>query len=520
MEENHQEITSLFNSSDAQNSQVIIEMSSMEEDIIRKLYEASKIGCVQTLKTLIQDNPDLIHKALIYTSSITIETPLLHVSVFHGHLEFTQLLLDHNPQLAAEVDAFQRTPLHIACSNNGDMEIIRALLEKNTSACLVQDLSGLIPLHYAVISENIEMMELLIKARPQSVLMKLNNNNGKTVLHLCVEGNHLEGMKLLIAQTLLFDKDFLNAMDDEGNTILDLSLMLRRIEMVGYLLMIPEAKTRTNDIKEKLLESQKITKTRNRKTQRRESVSLSTKKRPIGRWKVWRKKLKYRGDWVQEVQGTMMLVATVIATVTFQGGVNPPGGVWQQDTPFIYSSITNTTKNGFSEWYKDFGLYEEYSYLRNNTSVLFPAGTGVMRFQQPLLCSLYLWVNTVSFLASMSVILMIVSRFPLKNRICSWLLTLDMCIAVVSLAIGYLLGVKMVNLLTFPEKEDFSNSDVFSLTVICWFGIVGLVCLWFITSILIWMVKTLCHSFTSKVKPHSFNVNSTRFSQYYSSTSN
>ncbi|KAA0051191.1 ankyrin repeat-containing protein [Cucumis melo var. makuwa] len=412
MEENHQEITSLFNSSDAQNSQVIIEMSSMEEDIIRKLYEASKIGCVQTLKTLIQDNPDLIHKALIYTSSITIETPLLHVSVFHGHLEFTQLLLDHNPQLAAEVDAFQRTPLHIAY------------------------LSGLIPLHYAVISENIEMMELLIKARPQSVLMKLNNNNGKTVLHLCVEGNHLEGMKLLIAQTLLFDKDFLNAMDDEGNTILDLSLMLRRIEMVGYLLMIPEAKTRTNDIKEKLPESQKITKTRNRKTQRRESVSLSTKKRPIGRWKVWRKKLKYRGDWVQEVQGTMMLVATVIATVTFQGGVNPPGGVWQQDTPFIYSSIINTTKNGLSEWYKDFGLYEEYSYLRNNTSVLFPAGTGVMRFQQPLLCSLYLWVNTVSFLASMSVILMIVSRFPLKNRICSWLLTLDMCIAVVSLAIG------------------------------------------------------------------------------------
>lgn len=124
--------------------------------------------------------------------------PLLHVSISHGHLEFTQLLLDHNPQLAAEVDAFQRTPLHIACSNNGDMKIIKALLEKNTStACLVQDLNGFIPLHYAVISENIEMMDLLIKTRPQSVLMKLKN--GQTVLHLCAEGNHLQGMKLLIA---------------------------------------------------------------------------------------------------------------------------------------------------------------------------------------------------------------------------------------------------------------------------------------------------------------------------------
>ncbi|XP_050939049.1 ankyrin repeat-containing protein BDA1-like isoform X2 [Cucumis melo] len=224
MEDNHQEITQLFNSSDAQNSQVIISMSIVEEDIT-KLYEASKIGCVQTLKTLIQQHPYLIQKALIYT----IETPLLHVSVSHGHLEFTQLLLDHNPQLAAEVDVFRRTPLHIACAN-GDIEIVRALLEKNTSACLVEDRNGFIPLHYAATSGNIEMMELLINARPQSVLMKLNN--GKTVLHLCVEGNHLEGLKLLIALTLLFE-DFLNTVDDVGNTILDLSLMLQRIEVHG-----------------------------------------------------------------------------------------------------------------------------------------------------------------------------------------------------------------------------------------------------------------------------------------------
>uniref|UniRef100_A0A9I9E979 Ankyrin repeat-containing protein n=1 Tax=Cucumis melo TaxID=3656 RepID=A0A9I9E979_CUCME len=63
------------------------------------------------------------------------------------------------------------------------MEIIRALLE-NASACLVQNVNDFIPLHYAVTSENIEMMELLIRAKPQSVLMKLNN--GRTVLHLCV----------------------------------------------------------------------------------------------------------------------------------------------------------------------------------------------------------------------------------------------------------------------------------------------------------------------------------------------
>ena len=305
--------------------------------------------------------------------------------------------------------------------------------------------------------------------------------------------------------------------------------------MVGYLLTIPEAKTRTNDTKEKILESQKITKARNRKTKRRELVSLCTKKKSIGLWKVWKKKLKYKGDWVQEVQGTMMLVATVIATVTFQGGVNPPGGVWQQDTPFVYSSFNDATKNCLNEFYMNFGLYDLFSY--SNTTVLFAAGTGVMKSQQPEVYSIYIWVNTVSFLASMTVILMIVSRFPLKNRICSWLLAFAMCIAVLSLAIGYLLGVKMVHLLNFPDGRIFAPYSIFSLTIICWLGVVGLVCLCFIARILIWMVKTLgvvglvflrlitriliwmvknlCHPFTSKIKSHSFNVNSTRFLRFF-----
>lgn len=471
------------------------------------------MGCVQTLKTLIQEDPYLIQKALIYTSSInTIETPLLHVSVSHGHLEFTRLLLDHNPQLAAEVDAFQRTPLHLACEN-GDMEMVGALLEKNTSACLVEDHNGFIPLHYAVMSGKIEMMKLLIEARPQSVLMKLSNN-GKTLLHLCVEGNHLEGMKLLTAQTLLFDKHFLNTLDDAGHTILDLSLMLRRIEMVGYLLRIPEVKTRTTSMRSiassnynpnESRESRiKMRNTRNLKRKRQESISLYTKKTTGRLWKVWRKKLKYKGDWVEEVQGTMMLVATVIATVTFQAGVDPPGGVWQENTEFNCWSFKNNNM-GFG-----LDLYYCDSLLSNNT-IIFPAGTAIMSYQQAEPYWIYVWMNTISFLASMSVILMIVSRFPLKNRICSWLFALAMCIAVVSLVVGYLLGVKMVNLLSFRDylKINDSYNKVFPLTIMCWLGVVGMVGLWQVAHFL----KSLFHIFTSKLKSHNFKVNSARFFQ-------
>ena len=43
--------------------------------------------------------------------------------------------------------------------------------------------------------------------------------------------------------------------------------------------------------------------------------------------------LKYKGDWIEETHGAVMVVATVITTITFQPAISPPG-CWENKTPW------------------------------------------------------------------------------------------------------------------------------------------------------------------------------------------
>ena len=56
----------------------------------------------------------------------------------------------------------------------------------------------------------------------------------------------------------------------------------------------------------------------------RESAKLA---QPSKKRRNWLEYLKYKGDWIEETRGTLMLVATVITTITFQPAISPPGGV-------------------------------------------------------------------------------------------------------------------------------------------------------------------------------------------------
>lgn len=132
----------------------------------------------------------------------------------------------------------------------------------------------------------------------------------------------------------------------------------------------------------------------------------------------WSKYLQFQGNWIEETRGTLMLVATVIATMTFQSAISPPGGVWQENT--LTGGLNCTT----------YGLCE--------------AGTAVLAYAWPHEFIKFMTYNTISFFWSLGVVLLLISGFPLKNKVMMWVLTFAMTVAVTFMALTYVFAQGLV----------------------------------------------------------------------------
>ncbi|KAF5442135.1 hypothetical protein F2P56_037049 [Juglans regia] len=413
------------------------------EDYTVALYEASLDGSVSTLDTLMQRDRLILHK--ISLTSFT-ETPL-HIAALLGHLQFTNALLKRKPQLVEKVDSSGRTALHLACAE-GHTQVVKALLLANMDMCFVSDQEERIPLHLAAMRGHVEVIKELLIAHPGSISRV--NLYGDNVLHLCVRYNCLDALKLFVES--VNDKDFVNSKDNDGNSILHLAVMLGQTKTIEYLLSMPELKRKANaknrignmtalDVSKtchrdfKYLKIQDILKAAGVRRSKdlnspllpalhdeeAQSAQPIIEEQPaLSRFRKWWryfnlcrwfKHLQSRDNWIDETRGTLMLVATVIATVTFEAGLNPPGGVWQDDT-------------------------------NNGTTVT--AGTSICqsRYQH---YQWFLFFNTTAFVAALSVLLVIVSGFPQRIKFFIWFLTLTMLIAIYTLAATYFNGLCLVN---------------------------------------------------------------------------
>ncbi|KAJ8756028.1 hypothetical protein K2173_024574 [Erythroxylum novogranatense] len=443
----------------------------IEGENTEKLFEASLRGCVSTLDMLLKRDPLILGR--ISLSSFT-ETPL-HIASLLGHLDFTVALLDHKPDLSAVLNSQGQAPLHLA-SAEGYTMIVKALLRVKARVCLVPDQLGRIPLHLAAMRGRVEVIRELVDACPASVKVKLHGQ--ETVLHLCIRYNHLQALQLLLTP-VINESEFINSTDRNGHTILQLAISKKQIETIRYLVSIPEVRVKAEGLDELFANHQlaaenmqiqdsmvKTIFTKNRKDHNAVPPHdvIRNGEEPVQYWPVALSKyLDDQGKWLEKTRGNLMIVATVIATLAFQAAMNPPGGVWQAEAHY-----NDTDQSGCPV-----GVCK--------------VGTSILSYNKDLRYYAFTVCNTISFSASLStVILLLLSGYPLKRRLFVWLLLLAMCITLFFMAATYIISIMLVG-----APEDFVIDRVVFFYVCFWGLLFSIVALYYVTSFLFWLLKKL-----------------------------
>ncbi|KAK6927244.1 PGG domain, partial [Dillenia turbinata] len=440
----------------------------------KRLNEAAVKGSVETLLNLLSEDEHILDRFIIKCYH---ETPL-HIAAMLGHVDFSKEILARKPELAAELDYRRLSPLHLAAAK-GYVELVKALIPVNPDMCLVCDRDGKNPLHLAAINGRVDVLKELARIKPEAARFRVDH--GKNILHLCVLHKQLEALKCLVA--IMADHEFVNSKDDDGNTILHLAVADKQIKAVKYLLFKASIKVNVNavnsngltaldilakgrrdmkdvEIGESLCGAQALSAKNTSPlaqnfgpTRTRGLTNVDTSEYPIiptpARENSWENYLNRQDDWLEKKRSALMVVASLIATMAFQAGVNPPSGTWQ-DTQVVYP----------------IGYPPEPS----NYEPPHFAGQSVMASNHRLLYDSFLVCDTIGLISSLSIILLLISGLPIRHRIFMFVLMVIMWIAITSMALTFVVAVVVLS----PDNGDKTVLSAMGSTIIGWAGLMGL----------------------------------------------
>lgn len=308
---------------------------------------------------------DVVKQLLNYPSVSLLEmddglTTSLHVAASAGHLEIVNELLEARQEFTWKKDPNGRTPLHL-CSSKGHLEITRELLKMDPDLSSSQDNEGRTPLHWATIKGRVNIIDEILSVNLES--SEIRTLHGETVLHLGVKNNQYEAVKHLM-ETLNTTK-LVNTPDNDGNTILHLATAGKFTSMVIYLLKLgvqvnainrngftaldiverdasnrdaflivsalQEAGAKNCDQLPPVSPDIQIQPLDDTSQSIRFSMPKKVPKSSSGNHPHWHlsnleKQIEVEKEGLRNARKTIIVVAVLIATVTFAAGINPPGG--------------------------------------------------------------------------------------------------------------------------------------------------------------------------------------------------
>ncbi|KAF4365812.1 hypothetical protein F8388_014459 [Cannabis sativa] len=463
------------------------------EKVFSMLYEAAQEGNVTTLRQLLKQDKLILDRLIVINNNGFTETPL-HVAAMLGHADFVREIITYKPELAKEVDAWHSTPLHLAVAK-GHLETVKVLLmlvDDRENLCFAWDGEGRNPMHLAAMRGRLDVLRELLKVAPEAGRINLKDRN-ETILHVCVRHNQLEALKLLVS-AMDGDYQFVNAKDDYGMTILHLATV--KFLVTNTRVEVNATNTNKFTTFDILAQSQRSEKDfdiseslRSVGASQTIDQSLLTKKHihhhhhhgnsNNQKENQEDKTAKKSESWLSRKRESLMIVASLIATMAFQAGTTPPGGLWQESSPS--QSISQVTQH---DTIIDRIIADSPSVFDHLAGEAIIASYHDKKF----LYHIYLFCNTVGFVGSLSIILLLVTGLPFCRRFWMWILTVTLWITLTAMTLTYVVAIWVAA----PEK-DINNivKYLISYLILIWAGVMAVIVVLHTIRLIIKLLKWL-----------------------------
>ncbi|KAK6240132.1 hypothetical protein QUC31_005601 [Theobroma cacao] len=319
-----------------------------------RLFEASRSGDISAFHSLLGEDPFLLDRVALNS----VDNPL-HISAMAGQTEITKEIVSRKPAFARELSENGFSPMHVA-SAKGHVEIIRELMRVGYDICLLKGKDGKVPLHGAALKGRVDVVKEQVWACPESV--KELTAFGETALHLAVKSNQIEAARVLIEEIRRLDMmEILIWKEKDGNTILHQATFNRQPEIIGLLIgqeavvsgvnvnAINSSGFTPKDVLDLLLQSggdcydiqihqifQQAGALKARESTtgpahvQTEAENFNNKQKLLSSssWNLWKELMKEVTESSSETKNSLMIVAVLIARITYQAILNSPSGFW------------------------------------------------------------------------------------------------------------------------------------------------------------------------------------------------
>ncbi|KAF7833612.1 ankyrin repeat-containing protein BDA1-like [Senna tora] len=321
----------------------------------QRLVDAAREGDVDALYKVLEDDPLRLKKVCLAPFA---ESPL-HVAALAGRVDFVKHMIALMPSLSTHTNLQGLIPLHMA-SAEGYVDIVKELLkvkqldddEDEVNQCLVKDNDGFTPLHYAIFRGKIGVIGELISSCAECV--EEVTAQGDTVLHLAMKANQFGVVKLLMERLKLLHnfQDLLKSKNKEGKTVHQLASTKEQLQVLN---------TGNVDEPDRREENHIIVE---------EETTVPVVPEPEAPEINTKTTMNEQEGKKYEFQNTVIVVATLIVSLTYQGLSNPPSTIFKQGTEIHWGCLSHHFfKFNFINSFKKCPAILAYSFLTTNTII-------------------------------------------------------------------------------------------------------------------------------------------------------